>query len=348
MGNTYEERESNMRKLDEKWYHYKSKNSEFYAIKPVSIKKYFYVGAGEVKPCAKQVLELFNKIESEEKGILMRPEHVSEGLYSTQQIDPSAEVDLPPGTYQYVDGGYNSIDRLVPVNFRKDGFVKTGDIYDDILDDIKSFLSKEEVYRNLNVMYKRGLLLYGPPGNGKTAIIRAVVHAELPKDAVTIIFDKSLPDPSFLNVMKTTLENRTKLFIFEELTDFIKNDNMEDLLTFLDGEFSIDKSLIIATTNYPENLPGNIVDRQSRFDTLYKVGNPNANQRKIILAHYLQNKPTKKDVEITDKLSTAAIKEVVLLSKLRDISIEKAVGMVKKHSDLVKKHFEEEKERMGL
>ncbi len=66
------------------------------------------------------------------------------------------------------------------------------------------------------------------------------------------------------------------------------------------------------------------------------------------MAHYLQKEPSQNDVDCTAKLSTAAIKEIVLLSHLRDISIEKAADMVKKHSELVKKNFDEDKGKMGL
>ena len=333
-----------------KWYHFKSKNLEYYSPSVSSgIKTKYYVhGSGKRAPRPIETKELIEDIKKNEKNLISEPQAHSDGVLEAGIVDSAKEVDLPPGTYQYMDSDYTLPDRLVPIAFRQDGFVKFGDTYDAVLEDIKIFLKKEDVYRKLKVMYKRGILLYGPPGQGKTALLRAVVHSELPKDAVTIIFDKSIPDATFLNLMKDTLEHRIKLFIFEELVDFVKRDIMEDLLTFLDGEFSIDKSLIIATTNYPEKLPGNLVDRPSRFDRLYKVGHPNKEQRRLILKHYLQRDPSDTEVDSTEKLSTAAIKEAVLVSMLREISMVEAVAVMKKHSDIVKKNFEEDKERIGL
>ena len=54
----------------------------------------------------------------------------------------------------------------------------------------------------------------------------------------------------------------------------VEGRGIENLLTFLDGESSWDNTVTIATTNYPEDLPANLVDRPGRFDTFIEYGNP--------------------------------------------------------------------------
>lgn len=173
-----------------------------------------------------------------------------------------------------------------------------------------------------------------------TSMLRCIVANELPKDAVVIFFE-TMPSNGFIKKMKETLGSRLKLFVFEELANVVEGSRLERVLDFLDGEKSIDKTLMIATTNYPERLPGNIVERPSRFDKLYKMGHPKASERKLLLNHYLLRPATEEEVTATDGLSTAAIKECSFLVHMKKISLAEAAKLLKTHSELVKKEFSE-------
>jgi SpoVK/Ycf46/Vps4 family AAA+-type ATPase len=129
--------------------------------------------------------------------------------------------------------------------------------------------------------------------------------------------------------------------VFEELANVAEGIKMERLLDFLDGERSVDKSLVIATTNYPERLPGNLVDRPSRFDKLYKMGNPSEAERRKLLGHYLMREALDVEVAATKGLSTAAIKESCMLHHLQGVAVAQATKLLKDHKELVKKEFAE-------
>lgn len=47
---------------------------------------------------------------------------------------------------------------------------------DNIRRDTETFFANKEIYRSLGITWKRGLLLLGPPGNGKTESIKALLH----------------------------------------------------------------------------------------------------------------------------------------------------------------------------
>ncbi|KKL15450.1 hypothetical protein LCGC14_2505440, partial [marine sediment metagenome] len=48
---------------------------------------------------------------------------------------------------------------------------------DDIVSDLSNFLQSENQYRELNIPWKRGYLFSGPPGNGKTLLLRQIGKA---------------------------------------------------------------------------------------------------------------------------------------------------------------------------
>ena len=56
------------------------------------------------------------------------------------------------------------------------------------------FFSSKEIYEDLGVPWKRGLLFHGPPGNGKTISIRALMHSLYDRpDPIPTLYVKSAP-----------------------------------------------------------------------------------------------------------------------------------------------------------
>ena len=54
--------------------------------------------------------------------------------------------------------------------------ILSNDVQINLVDDIKNFIESEEYYNTKGLPYKRGYLLYGPPGSGKTSIIKSIAN----------------------------------------------------------------------------------------------------------------------------------------------------------------------------
>jgi len=189
----------------------------------------------------------------------------------------------------------------------------------DILDYIND-PNKREEYGRFNLNPYKGILLYGPPGTGKTQIARSLAgEAQVPffsykasdflaefvglseRNVRTAFDDARQAAQSEGNPKKIAI-----LFIDE--LDGIGNERnhrgqagnhasiIGELLAQMDG-FEQDKTLIVlAATNKMESLDP-ALKRAGRFGTHVKVGLPNDENRKKILAHYLSKIP----VEQTDE-----------------------------------------------
>lgn len=259
-------------------------------------------------------------------------------------------ADLPGGFYMHRNGDYNNSERLVPITIRQDSYLSMGRVEKQIEEDFSRFLGSEDLYRNLGLLYKMGVLLYGAPGTGKTCLIRSILNEKLTGEEVVIWFE----GPNFMSVdfakkVQTTLAGRLKIFIFEELTAQTHySDRLEKLLTFLDGEMSIDKSISFATTNFPEVLPKNVVDRPSRFDKVYEVKAPGEKERKKLLEFFIKREPTAEELTNSKDLTPAQIKEIALMHLVQGVTLLEGMAKLKERTRLVDKAFAAAKKEAGF
>lgn len=324
---------------DTSWNYENSNNIEYYSRSGGTTAKFINVDGGTA--AGNEMADVLNE-RRKEPGV--REVHYA-GIKDIASVHfaTSKRKELPPGQYIYMEENYAHPSRLVPTTFRKDKYIALPSITDSIITDVNEFLANEALYRSIDpeMCYKMGMLLYGAPGEGKTSLIRNVVANHLPEDAITIVLGRdNFPYHDMLTHMKKTLEGRLKVFIFEELTTHTEsNSDAERLLSFLDGENSLDKSIIFATTNYPELLPGNIVDRASRIDKMYKISSPNNTERSLILSHYLKRPATEEEVLAAEGISTAYLKEIAITSLIKKVSVIESVALIESRKLSVKNNF---------
>lgn len=121
----------------------------------------------------------------------------------------------------------------------------------------------------------------------------------------------------------------------------LNKSRIERVLDFLDGETSLDNLIVFATTNYPEQLTGNLVDRPRRFDKVYLISDPDEESRKLILEFFLNRPVTDNEIAITIGFSAADLKEAAILNRVQGVELSDAVTRIKEHQNLVEKQFAE-------
>ncbi len=190
---------------------------------------------------------------------------------------------------------------------------------------------------------KKGFLLYGKPGNGKSSEIMQLFDIAKENKFRILIVSRRV-DFEWLHNLKNLLEGDNTIFVLEEITQRTDADGTEELLTFLDGEYSWNNSITIATTNYPETLPANLVDRPGRFDTFVEYGPPN--KEDIVNLGALWGFDAESSLVLYGQnLSFDYVSFIMSQAKAKEITVKEALDIESKKKKLISSTF---KVKMGM
>jgi SpoVK/Ycf46/Vps4 family AAA+-type ATPase len=211
---------------------------------------------------------------------------------------------------------------------------------EEVIDDIKKFWNKISTFSSYKFAHKRGILLYGEPGCGKSSIIQLCMkHIVEDMDGIVInVKDEDDVDAylGFIHNFRKVEPIRPLIVIMEDLDSIVGEDRYSTsrVLNVLDGIKQIENVVYIATTNYPEKLEERITDRPSRFDRRYEVQLPDAEMRMAYLKHKIPAKDFKKLdidqwVKDTDKMSIAHLRELVISTMVLGNTYEETIDRLK-------------------
>lgn len=183
---------------------------------------------------------------------------------------------------------------------------------DDVIKQIENFWDSEKDYKEGNefvvggAAFKAGIMLYGPPGSGKSCTIK-IVSNKMVERGGTVFYASCHPGAvnSFLSDFSKIENNRKCIVVLEDIDSLIYHFGESGYLEMLDSAKTVDNVLFIATTNYPDKLDPRIYNRPGRFSHVIKIGNPGTKAREAFLKATLKNH---RDVnEIVEKSSGFSI-----------------------------------------
>jgi hypothetical protein len=157
-----------------------------------------------------------------------------------------------------------------------DNLVLRGSLKQDIRDDLETFFNSRATYERYNIPWKRGILFIGPPGNGKTHAVKALINY-LNKPCLYVKSFKNQradDEENISQVFDRARKTAPCLLVLEDLDSLVTPQNRSFFLNEMDG-FAANAGIVtLATTNHPEKLDASILDRPSRFDRKYHFDLP--------------------------------------------------------------------------
>ena len=190
---------------------------------------------------------------------------------------------LPPGCYEmhYTNSGIN----FELINTETDELLKFEDpTHKTILSEMDDFWERKQKYKDMGYLHNRAILMFGPPGSGKSSIIK-IATSDLIKKGDIVFVGKNISLLSEgLKSFREVEPDRRCLAIMEDIDELGEH----SLLQLLDGGNTVDNIVYLGTTNYVDRLPDRVL-RPGRFDRKILVSHPPATGRKAYFEAKLKN-----------------------------------------------------------
>lgn len=219
-----------------------------------------------------------------------------------------------------------------------DNLILPAELKRELQTDFAQFFAARATYERYGVPWKRGALLTGPPGNGKTHTVKALIN-QLRQPCLYVKSFKSRYQTEHGNIRAVFARARQAapcLLVFEDLDALIDDKNRAYFLNELDGFAANTGVVVLATTNYPERLDPAIIDRPSRFDRKYYFAPPAHAERLAYLRTWhdalnaemrLSDAGLAEVVAETEGFSFAYLKELFMSSMMQWMSAPQSRGM---------------------
>ena len=141
-----------------------------------------------------------------------------------------------------------------------------------ILEEVSNFRKMKEQFANIKTNHKRGMLLTGRPGTGKSCLIKLMAESAVEEgDIVFIVNDPHTLKEGLAN-FKEVEPDRIAIVIMEELDEMLRY-GQRAISEVLDGQDQVNNVLFVGTTNHKERIHPKFL-REGRFDLKIEIGAP--------------------------------------------------------------------------
>lgn len=249
---------------------------------------------------------------------------------------------LKPGAYEIVDHRGDIFFRSFPVE--SIGLIEAHNtVAHQVVDEAVQFWGKCDRFSRFKLAHRRGALIYGPAGCGKSSALKLVARDVINRGGVIIPFRN--PPQIFvagLTLFRQIQPDTPIVVPMEDLEAILDNTDESYFLNLLDGGYShIKKVMWLATTNHPQALERRITNRPSRFDCVFEMTHPDANVRKLALENHLTDatpdEAAKFDIERavrdSEGLSFASLKELFTSVVVFERSYDDTIARLKAMAD---------------
>jgi transitional endoplasmic reticulum ATPase len=224
-------------------------------------------------------------------------------------------------------------------------------------------LKNPEIFTRLGIKPPKGILIYGPPGCGKTLLARAVA-TESEANFITIkgpeVFSKWVgeSEKAIREVFRKARMAAPAVIFFDEIDSLsprrglgfsdsgVTERVISQLLTEMDGLITLEDIVVIAATNRPDMVDPAVL-RPGRFDRLIYTPEPDEKSRLQIFKIYTKGMPMAKDVNL---VQLAAVTKNYTGADIEALCRETAMHALRKDvnaTEVAMKNFDEALKRTG-
>lgn len=226
-------------------------------------------------------------------------------------------AELSAGLYRMarVRLGGALIPAFDPIEMSNDKPLEIDASVGEITGEIEHFFNRRDIFKKMGFSHKRGYLLHGPPGCGKSSALRLMEESFVDRFGGIVLFWDHNPDHNAQDYVEHIRKHeplRPIMLVCEDIDSVIRYFE-SSILEFLDGQQGLDNIVLVCTTNNLDAIPSRIKDRPSRIDRLLEIGKPSIAVREKYLTQLgLAPDSVTNLAARTEGLSLAQLKEIVV------------------------------------
>ncbi|KAF0978319.1 hypothetical protein FDP41_002834 [Naegleria fowleri] len=201
-------------------------------------------------------------------------------------------------------------------------------VWEELYNDVLNFLNSKRWYKDRGIPYRRGYLLYGPPGNGKTSTITSIAACFNLNICVINMGSQNMTDDRLQYMFSTVPKNC--MIVLEDIDSSFSKDDLNEpseptneielrgmrsvikttgkatfscLLNCLDGISSQESRIVFMTTNFKDKLPPALL-RNGRVDRKIYLGNTTKSQLKRMAQNFYEDYSEELCEKLWDQVGT--------------------------------------------
>jgi AAA+ superfamily predicted ATPase len=191
----------------------------------------------------------------------------------------------------------------------------------DIRSDVQAFFHSPERYQQLGIPHRRGFVFAGPPGCGKTLMLKTLAY-NTPAKFITVLGKADVDDGDISHALHLAEKYTPAVVLLEDLDRIVQAEriSLSHFLNLLDGLRALNGVLLIATCNEPDKLDPALIHRPSRFDRVWRFELPKYEQRLALLhkrgGAFFSESALQAAARRSEGFSTAYVQEIVVSALL--------------------------------
>ena len=242
----------------------------------------------------------------------------------------------------------------IPV--KTDGLIRFPETNSEkVIGEINKFWTREHLFKRHSLTYKRGIILWGPPGSGKSCTVQLITADVIKRGGVVFKFGSPDLFISGVRIFREIQPDTPMVVLMEDIDSIIESYSESEVLNILDGVDQVEKAVYLATTNYPERLGSRIINRPSRFDKRFKMPHPGAASRRLYFEHiFVEDTLKENDVDLdkwvkdTVGMSISHLKELFVAVCILGDDYKEAIETLRTMIETNPKSDDDEGNKLGF
>jgi len=215
---------------------------------------------------------------------------------------------------------------------------KSQSTIDEAVREIQSFWEKREFFAKHKFPFRRGILLHGPQGVGKSCAIKMICEDIKNQGGIALEVRDTNLFAMAMSEIRTMHPQMPVVAIIEDIDLHLRHNEVQ-ITNMMDGLGGFDNVVYLATTNYISQISERVRDRPSRFDRRFFIGYPEPDLRieyfkRLAKKSGIGKKHVQVFAKVSEGFSFAHMKELFISVIGFDTPLEIAVQRLKGMGDI--------------